>query len=131
MSLTQDTGLPRVLLIDDDPAFVRILELVLQTKAQLQILHDPHLALSTAISFQPDLIVCDMSMPGMSGVDVFRQLRDEVRTERLQFALITGYIDEDDGPVKAARAAGIESIISKDQDLGDLVGSVTALLSAS
>jgi len=129
MSLTRETGLSRLLLIDDDPAFVRILELVFQTKVELQIVHDPTLALATAVSFRPDLVVCDMSMPGMSGVDVFRQFQDEIRTQNTPFTLITGYMDGDDGPVQAARDAGIESIISKDQDLADLVEHILKLLS--
>jgi CheY-like chemotaxis protein len=129
MSLPSELDQPRLLLVDDDPAFIRIVELVLQTRVDLQFVEDPNMALRTALTFRPDLVVCDMSMPGMSGTDVFALLQDEERTRHITFALITGYMDESEGPLERARSAGIKHIIRKDQDLASLMESILSLLS--
>jgi DNA-binding response OmpR family regulator len=72
-----ESRLPRVLIIDDERAFVRALAKSLQVegyevKGELSALD----GLRVAYEWSPDLILLDISMPGMSGHDACKRLRD-------------------------------------------------------
>ncbi len=67
---------PRVLLIDDDTELVRSLRLVLlQDGYEVLTAHNGLEGLQTAHQMQPDLIVLDVNMPWMDGLEVCRRLR--------------------------------------------------------
>ncbi len=66
---------PRILIIDDDPQIVSVLTLTLEErKFQVQAAYSGKEGLRTAYNFQPDLILLDISMPGMNGIDVLEHL---------------------------------------------------------
>lgn len=64
----------------------------------------------------PDLIVTDVRMPGMSGLEVVRWLRDHECAIRT--VLVSAFADDE--TVRAARALGVLHVLSKPFDLDDL-----------
>lgn len=83
----------RVLIIEDNrdiaDSMARLLEL---RGAQVAVAYDGPQGLEMAHEFGPDLILCDIGLPGgMSGFDVARQLREEERFEDIRLIAITGY----------------------------------------
>ena len=101
-------GKPHVLVIDDDPDKLKLLEFAL-TRAgyQVRTAHDGEEGLAAIISFDPDLIVSDIMMPRMNGYELARRVRENPQTRFIPIILQT--------------AAGSRA---EDQRLGSEVGAL-------
>ena len=80
----------RLLLVEDDQAFGRIVALILEDQVDVHCVGDADQALAALAEFEPDAIVSDMNMPRMSGVDLYRKIQTNHATRKIPFALITG-----------------------------------------
>ncbi|GGX15891.1 DNA-binding response regulator [Streptomyces malachitofuscus] len=70
----------RVLVVDDDPAIVRALVINLKARSyEVDSAHDGAAALRTAAEHHPDVVVLDLGLPDMDGVEVIRGLRGRTR----------------------------------------------------
>ncbi|MGE9295596.1 MAG: response regulator, partial [Puniceicoccales bacterium] len=67
----------RLLLVDDEPGFTRMLERNLKKRGgfEVEVVNDSTLAARSARKFLPDLILLDIQMPGIDGGDLARHLR--------------------------------------------------------
>lgn len=66
-----------ILVIDDDPAVVQLLGRILRNDHDLWLETEPRVALEGLVSGrQVDLILCDVTMPSMSGIEVYTAIRD-------------------------------------------------------
>ncbi|MBR58848.1 MAG: response regulator [Myxococcales bacterium] len=117
----------RLLLVEDDLAFGRIVELILEDEVDVHCVGDAQQALAALAEYEPDAIVSDMNMPRMSGVELYRQIQTDTTTRDIPFALMTGFADDGDGPLKEARTEGIQQIISKDLELDELRDTILGL----
>lgn len=67
---------PRILVVDDEPQITRVLRRGLSSKGyEVQVAEDGEEALSVFRQWKPDLIVTDLSMPGMGGLELCRRIR--------------------------------------------------------
>src|SRR5256885_16362912 len=65
-----------ILIVDDEPTIVEVVELYLQREGfKVLTAADGAAALNAVQQQRPDLVVLDLMLPGMSGLDVTRQLR--------------------------------------------------------
>lgn len=96
----------RVLVIDDDPgvrdAFTMALE---DTRYEVVSSEDGQSGLEMARMYQPDLILLDLKMPGMSGVDTLRLLHQSC--PGVPVYIVTAFYGEFLEPLKAAQDEGI------------------------
>lgn len=72
------TGQPTILIVEDDEAICTLISRVLRNAfpaAHLEVANDGKEGLHKAWDLQPDLIITDLSMPNMDGVDLVRALR--------------------------------------------------------
>ena len=76
-----------------------------------------------------DLVILDIEMPGMSGADVVRILRERPETETLPVMILTGKGDE--YPLAESLALGADSYITKPVNLGELTARIRARLPSS
>lgn len=68
---------PKILVVDDDPAISEMLTIVLQTEGfDTVVVGDGNDAVTAAQEHDPDLILLDVMLPGMSGIDVCRTVRE-------------------------------------------------------
>jgi two-component system alkaline phosphatase synthesis response regulator PhoP len=70
----------RVFVIDDNPVHAKLAAKMVQKvdeNVSLSVFNDPFLALTEAIQEPPDLLVLDMMMPKMDGIQLLRELRKE------------------------------------------------------
>jgi CheY-like chemotaxis protein len=119
----------RILYVDDDEAIVFLMTRSLERQGyRVRAYTDPHDALA-AVRAQPaefDLVVTDYNMPGMSGLDLARALR-EVRAD-LPVALASGYITEE---LRAqAPGAGVMELIYKPNTADELFEAIARLADA-
>ena len=80
--VTRDLGLAswngRLLLVDDEPTNLHVLRQILGEDYRLQFATDGRKALQLAQQQKPDLILLDINMPGMDGLQLCKTIRDEV-----------------------------------------------------
>ncbi|MCC6615398.1 MAG: response regulator [Anaerolineae bacterium] len=86
-----------VLVIEDD-TLVRDALVMTLTEAGYQVSDTPNglSGLDAIKSQQPDLVLCDITMPGMSGFEVLRETRKDPATVDIPFICVTGRVEQED-----------------------------------
>jgi CheY-like chemotaxis protein len=111
-------GRHRVLVVDDnEDAALTLAELIELSGHTTAVAHDGPTALSLARADPPDIVLCDIGLPGMSGYEVARALRSEQGAELLLVA-ISGYAQPED--VRRALEAGFDHHLAKPPQLTDV-----------
>src|SRR5215470_17799673 len=94
---------PRILVIDDNPDIMLLMQELLTTRGYQVVAVPDALQAEVEVRRQPpDLILSDVIMPGKSGYELCRELKDNPVTRLIPFVLITGLTDRED------RLKGIE-----------------------
>lgn len=108
--LKTTSTLAEILVVDDTPASLRLLTELLTGKGyRVRPASDGTLALDSAAAKVPDLILLDVSMPGLDGYEVCRRLKAEEPTSRIPVIFISA-MDEARQKVTGFEAGGIDYI---------------------
>jgi DNA-binding response OmpR family regulator len=99
----------RVLIVDDEPSIAQVLAEFVSDLATVEIASNGPAAITAALRTRPDVVLLDMNMPGMSGLDVLRHL--SAIDASIPVILITA--TEDDTAIADALKAGAFSYIPK------------------
>ena len=117
----QSDGLPRVLLVDDNEAMLSRAVSVLRSSCTIAgTARDGISAIEAAATLQPDVIVLDISMPGMSGLETASVLRDSGSTAAIIFLTV----HQEEEFMAVARAAGGLGYVVKPRLSTDLADAV-------
>ena len=92
--MTED--LPVILLVDDEPTNLRVLRTVLSDLYRLLFAKNGQEALQLATEHQPDLLLLDVMMPGMTGFEVCTALKENSLTRHIPVIFVTALRDEVD-----------------------------------
>ncbi|MBF0339413.1 MAG: response regulator [Magnetococcales bacterium] len=105
----------RILVVDDDPVAGEMVLAVLEGLGHEAQLVENGVEALAAVDSQPDfgMIISDMNMPLLSGIDLFRELREQKNA--IPFILLTG--DEPAGPL--AREPRLDACLVKDFTLDE------------
>ena len=116
-------------LVADDDADIRDLVAFKLEQAGFEVIavEDGQTALDQARSRQPTLAVLDVSMPGLSGIDVCRMLRSEPATAGMLIIMLTARVQEQD--VEGGFSAGADDYVTKPFSPRELVSRIQSLLS--
>jgi DNA-binding response OmpR family regulator len=125
--IVSDAVSETVLLVDDDPVILRLLEMNFGLEGYAVLLApDAMTALALARTAQPDVIVSDVMMPTMSGLELMVALRTGEDTRSIPVLLLSAKAQTDD--VQAGVAAGADDYVTKPFEPLDLVERVALLL---
>jgi len=103
----------RVMLVEDQSSLARLMRCLLEKLGQkvVAVASDGPSALEAAARHRPDLIFMDIGLPGMSGYDVARRIREFPQLDHTVLVAMTGYGSPDDQ--REARLAGFEHHLIK------------------
>ncbi len=85
-----------ILLIEDDPFFVDLLRLHLVAAGYtVQVARDPAEGLRSLLEDVPDLILLDLDLPYLSGIEVLEALRSDPASWKIPIIIVTGRTDDE------------------------------------
>ena len=116
-----------ILVVDDNPANATLLTFLLEAEGyDVRSVSDAHEALAQLESFEPRLILMDIQLPGMDGLELTRRLKADARWRGVLIVALTAYAMK--GDEERARAAGCDAYISKPIDTRTLPMRIAELL---
>ena len=120
----------KVLVVDDEPNIVLSLEFLMQQAGfDVTTALDGESALALVNENPPDLVLLDISLPGISGFEVLEQLRNQPSFKRLPIVMLTAHGREVER--EKGLALGADDYITKPFSTRQLVEKVQALLNES
>ncbi len=116
--------LPRILSVDDEPAIQRFLKTALANdEFHLDQANDGHTALLKTAANKPDVILLDLGLPDMDGVEVISRIRQWSAVP----ILVLSVRDREDDKIRALDA-GADDYLTKPFGLGELLARIRAML---
>jgi two-component system, OmpR family, phosphate regulon response regulator PhoB len=118
---------PKLLIVDDEPAIADILVYNFSRENfEITTAADGRVALQRAATFQPDVVILDLMLPVIDGLQVCRQLRSEPKTKHARILMLTAKGEETDEIV--GFNMGADDYVSKPFRIKPLIERVKALL---
>jgi two-component system KDP operon response regulator KdpE len=122
--LTRNTGQPSILAIDDEPQLLRALETILVSRGyRLRTAPNGAMGLDAVAAERPDVVLLDLAMPDVDGVEVCRRLR---AFSRVPILVLSALADEK-RKVKALDA-GADDYVTKPFGVEELLARIRAAL---
>jgi DNA-binding response OmpR family regulator len=117
----------RILLVDDSNTVITLERMILQDEPyDLLVARDGDEAVATAVAERPDLILMDVVMPRMTGLDACRALRQHDDTRRIPIILVTTRGGEQH--VEVGYESGCSDYVTKPISALELLAKVRSLL---
>jgi CheY-like chemotaxis protein len=121
---------PRVLIVDDDPATRLLYALNLELEGLLVLeAADGRSGLARALEELPDLVLTDVTMPGLDGFQLAEALREDPRTREIPFIFLSG--ETTDGHEARAHELGALAYLTKPVDVRALAALVADVFADS
>lgn len=120
-------NLPRILVVDDELAIRRFLHTVLSSEEfYLHEAENGHAGLAAAASFRPDVILLDLGLPDLDGIEVIKRIR-----EWSPVPIIVLSVREHENDKVTALDAGADDYLTKPFGVGELLARIRAALRRS
>lgn len=112
----------RILLVDDEPAFTRVMRNYLEATGQYEVRmeNDPAKVVNAALEFAPDLVILDVIMPDIDGGEVAAQMREHPRLREVPIVFLTAIVSKDFVGDHGQEIAG-QTYLAKPIDARELV----------
>ena len=117
----------RILIVEDNALNIKLFcDLLAAHGHEPQAVTDSRQALQAARDFSPDLVITDIQLPHVSGLDLIRMVRDDEKLREVPIMAVTAYATA--GDEERIRGAGAESYVTKPISVARFVAEVDALL---
>jgi PAS domain S-box-containing protein len=114
-----DASTRHVLVIEDNRDAAEALSTLLELEGHVvELAYDGRQGLARARESHPDVVICDIGLPEMNGLDVARAMRAEPELEPLTLVALTGYAQPED--VARAKDAGFDKHLAKPLEIDAL-----------
>jgi len=101
-----------VMIVDDEPHVIELVRVTLEDeRIRVIAAADGETALARCLLCMPDLLLLDVNLPDLSGLEVCRRLRSEARLAPMQIVMLTAAAQHDD--VARGLAAGADQYLTK------------------
>lgn len=120
------SGMQQVLIVDDEPATIQLLQGLLAEVGDCYFALDGARALEMAAALQPDLLVLDIDMPGLDGFEVCRRTKADPRGQAPMVVFVTQHAHAENEAL--AFDSGADDFIGKPFDTGVLLARVRRLM---
>ena len=118
--LKKNAQRPKILVVDDEPKVVQTLQDRLEmNEYEVLTAYDGEEGLEKAVKFLPDLILLDIIMPVMDGLDMLEAMRKHPECSDIAVIMLTARNQTED--VARSRACGIEDYIVKPFEISELL----------
>ena len=115
---------PRILVVDDDPSISEMVAILLESEGyEVTVCADGQSVVPLYRAEKPDLVLLDVMLPGMNGVEVCRALREESDVPIIMMSALTDSVD-----VIAGLEAGADDYVTKPFENSVLLARVKARL---
>jgi YesN/AraC family two-component response regulator len=94
--------LPLLLIVEDSSDVVMYLQAILRYEYRIEVAGNGSIALEKALEIIPDIILCDVMMPVMDGIELLEKVKNDIRTSHIPVVMLTAKVDID------SRLAGLE-----------------------
>lgn len=116
----------KVIVVDDNPDIAKVMAMLLRLKGhEVETAESGPEAIDLALSTRPDVIFCDVGLPGMSGHEVARALRAEPSMAGTVLVAVTGWGQDEDKA--ASREAGFDHHLTKPVELAAMESVLSGL----
>ena len=116
----------KVLIVEDNVDSAEMMAFILKREGhEVRMSHDGLAALEAASAFRPQIVICDIGLPGMNGYDVAAQLREQADFIDTTLIALSGYGQEEDR--RRSREAGFKHHLVKPVDPDALVALLDSL----
>jgi two-component system response regulator RegX3 len=114
----------KVLLIEDEPSYVDAVEVALTREGfELRSAEDGRVGLTRFREFRPDIVLLDLMLPGLGGIDVLKRIRAES-----EVPVIVLSAKDAEADVVAALELGADDYVTKPYSLRELVARIRAAM---
>ena len=122
-----DRAVSRILVIDDDASFCQVINRFLSKQGyEVVLVSDGKAGVELAAERLPDLIVCDLNMPGMDGYEVLAALRRDPKLADIPLIFLTG--ESQPSQVRQGMNLGADDYLTKPVNPDDFLGAIKARL---
>src|SRR5581483_4392536 len=112
-----------ILVVDDVPVNLKLTDILLRREGfQVHTAPDAEEALSLLRGFQPDLMLVDIELPGMDGLSLTRQVKQNPVTRNIVVVALSGHASSGDD--RRAAEAGCDAYITKPVDSATLLSNI-------
>jgi two-component system cell cycle response regulator DivK len=119
-----------ILIVDDNAVNLKLVRVLLAKEGyETRTASDANEALSILQTFTPRLILMDIQLPGMDGLQLTKQLKADERTKNIVIVALTAYAMK--GDEEKSKAAGCDGYITKPIDTRTMPATLRAFLDAS
>lgn len=123
-----------VVLVDEDQEFDSIIKMKLEGEGfSVRVSNVPQAGLRMVENIHPDLVLLDINMPGMNGMEFLAHLKEYPASKNIKVAFFSSMINpwkENSDIQKVVDGLGAVAFIDKSIDLDDLVAQVRAIIAA-
>jgi two-component system cell cycle response regulator DivK len=117
----------RILIVDDHPINLKLVRIILEEEGyEVRTAEDAESVFEVLESFAARLILMDLQLPGMDGLELTRRLRQQARFEPVWIVALSAYALK--GDAEKAQAAGCDGYLTKPIDAIALPGQVAVYL---
>lgn len=119
-----------ILIVDDNPANLKLARLLLEAEGHdARTAPDAEQAIKVLEGFAPKLILMDIQLPGMDGLELTRKLKSNPATQHIVIVALTAYAMR--GDEQKASAAGCDGYIAKPIDVYTLPAMIARYIAAA
>jgi CheY-like chemotaxis protein len=123
--VTNSIGKAKILIVEDDPDDREYAQRILDPHFEIEFATDAHEARGKLIGFPPDLLLCDIYMPGEPGMDLAEAVL-RTRRHQIPIVMVTGLNDPE--VEKRAKDLGCDGYLVKPYSAEDLLTTVRSAL---